>query len=499
LKIALICIRDKHFVSNASSKFLKRREKNPYPGNKKHYVFGEPPLGIMYLSSVLKKAGHEVLLTDQCHPEYTDRSFLELLEKERPDIVGFSFLSNACYPIAISLSRKIKTALPASKIVYGGVFSTINAQKIVATEDSVDIVARGEGEDIIIDLTLNLSRPDNILGITFKSKSGLVVENPDRQHIRDLDTIPFPDRDSLDIHYVATLPLNFPAAIWDLPYTSVLSSRGCPFSCIFCNCPTFSKRICRFRSAGNILEELDELAVKGYRSLCFVDDNFLLDRDRVVEICNGMIARDYQFKWSCEGRTDSRLNDTFDILSTAGCDLLMFGVESGSQRILDYMRKRTGLPQIEKAISNARKAGISLIHGFFLVGTPGETVEEVKETLRFAEKIDINSFAFGTLRAFRGTALWRDAVERSLIDDDKDWDKVFFAHAIYPDVLDSKVLYKLRSRLLKKLIFKKIVKKPFDAVKMLRRFFECVSLKDIYQILTSSETGYSLRKEEKIQ
>lgn len=485
MKTSLIFIRDRRFFSRPSFKFLQRRKKHPYPGGKPHYVCGDPPLGIMYLSSALKQAGHEVSLMDQCHPQYSDERFLESLARERPEIVGLSFLSNACYPAARSLSRKIKAALPQTRIVYGGVFSTINAQKIIASEDSVDIVVRGEGEQCIVELAQNSGKIDDIAGITFRSSSGKIVETPEREMITDLDLLPFPDRESLDINFVASLPLDVPAVIWDRPFTTIITSRGCPFSCTFCNCPTFSHRKCRLRSSANILQELKEMERQGYRSFCFVDDNFLLVPDRVEEICKGMSAL-HPFRWGCEGRVDPRGYDVFKHLSAAGCDLVMFGIESGSQRVLESMNKKTKIPEIEKAISSAKKAGIEIIHGFFIVGSPGETVEEVRQTFEFAERNDINSFGFNSLVAFRGTPLWNDAVARGIIDDERDWDQIFPVHKIYPDAIDSRTLFALRSRLVKRLIRRKITRHPRAALKIFKRFLDCMSLKDLYHLLTSS-------------
>jgi radical SAM superfamily enzyme YgiQ (UPF0313 family) len=487
LKTSLIFVRDRRFFSPASAKFLHRRKKAAYPQGKKHYVFGEPPLGIMYLSSVLKEIGHEVSMTDQCHPEYSDERFVDSLRRERPDMVGISFLSNMCYPAARRLSRKIKAALPDTKTVYGGVFPSINAREIVASEDSVDIVARGEGEGIIRDMAQGLDSLGDIPGITFRSRAGEVVENPDREGIADLDSIPFPDRDGIDINYVASLPLDVPTVIWDRPYTSILSSRGCAFGCNYCNCPTFSGKKCRVRSAGNVIKELEEIDRRGYGAFTFVDDNFLLQPKRATEICEGMLARGHSFLWACEGRADPRVNGVFEKLSRAGCDLIMFGVESGSQRVLDGMNKRTKLPEIERAVAHAKKAGIALRHGFFIVGSPEETPEQVEKTFAFAEKIEITSFNFNSLIAFRGTPLWRDAVGRGLIDEEKDWDKMFAVHSIYPDAIDSKTLFPLRSRLVKRLVRRKVMKHPREAVKIFRRFLECMSAQDIYRLLTSSK------------
>ena len=483
MKISLIFVRDRSYFSPPSSKFANRRKKNPYPDDEKHYVFGGPPLGIMYLSSVLKKAGHEVTLSDQCHPEYSDEKFVDSLTRERPDMVGISFLSNTCYPQACTLSRKIRAALPSTTIVYGGVFSTINAQKIVSSEASVDIVARGEGEGIILDLADGLNRLDDIQGITFRSRDGKVVETPNREKLVDLDSIPFPDRESLDINFVFPLPLTIPTVIWDRPSTTILSSRGCPFDCVYCNCPTFSSRRCRSRSAENVLKEIEEIEKQGYGSFCFVDDNFLLDPKRVTEICDGMISRRYSFKWACEGRNDPEVNGVFEKLSSAGCDLVMFGIESGSQRILDSMNKRTKLSDIEKTVANARKAGIDIIHGFFVIGSPGETIEEVKETFDFAERLEINSFGFNILFAFRGTPLWDDAVAEGLIDEERNWDKMLPTYDIYPDAIDSRTILNLRSKFVRRLIRRKIARHPFRAAKILKRFSECMSVRDIYRLL----------------
>ena len=162
--------------------------------------------------------------------------------------------------------------MPSVKIVYGGVFPTINADKIIACEPSVDIVARGEGEGIIQELTDGKTRLSDIAGITFRNEKGEVVETPNRLGLADLDTIPFPDRESLDINYVASLPLDVPTVIWDTPYTSLVSSRGCPFNCTYCNCPSFSYRKCRFRSVENVLKELEEIKKLGYGAFSFLDE-----------------------------------------------------------------------------------------------------------------------------------------------------------------------------------------------------------------------------------
>ena len=485
MRVSLIFIRDERFFSRPSSKFLQMRAKKPYSGNKEHYVLADPPLGIMYLSSVLKKHGHEVSLYDQAHPLYSDEQFIESLREEKPEMVGISLLSNSSYPTAVQVSRKIKEAFPSMLIVCGGVFPTINADKIVETEKSIDVVGRGEGEEIILDLAAKKPLKD-IKGITFRDENGEVVINEDRDLIEDLDALPFPDRDGIpDLHYVASLPLDVPAVVWDRPYTTILTSRGCPFACSFCNCPTFSRRKCRFRSAESILQELEEINGK-YGAFCFIDDNFLLREKRVLEVCDKMTEKKYSFKWACEGRVDTRNDDIFKRMESVGCDLIMFGIESGSQKVLNSMQKKTKIEEIERSVKLAKKAGISVVHGFFIVGFPGETEEDVIKTFTFAEKLPLNSFAFNSLTAFRGTPLWNDVVERKLIDD-KDWEKLFPIHKIDPTAVNSKALFKLRSRLVRRLILRKVLFHPIATLKIMFRFLKCMTFGDIIRLVTSSK------------
>ena len=487
MQVALVFVRDRRFYATPSGRFIARRRREPYPGGRPHYVLGEPPLGIMYLSAVLKRAGHEVTLTDQCHPEYNDDDYVAALQREQPDLVGLSFLSNMCYPAARALSRRIKAALPATTIVYGGVFATVNAERIVATEPAVDMVCRGEGEEVILDLAAGVD-PAEVRGLTYRNDAGDVVENPARPPIRDLDALPFPDRDAIDINYVAALPLDVPAVIWDRPYTSIVSSRGCPYDCTYCNCPTFSDRKVRMRSAANVLSELAEIADRGYRAFSFLDDNFLLDTRRASAICAELVAHGPAFQWACEGRVDARGDGIFAQLAAAGCDLVMFGIESGSQRVLDSLRKRTRLNEVEMAVAQAHRAGIGIVHGFFIVGCPDETVAEIEATFALARRLPLNSFNFNSLTAFRGTPLWGDAVARGLIDDERDWHRMFRVHEIYPEAIDSATLFRVRSTQVKRLILQKVLTRPRDAARILRRFLASMSPADVYRLVFSTQS-----------
>ena len=245
------------------------------------------------------------------------------------------------------------------------------------------------------------------------------------------------------------------------------------------------------RSAENVLKELDEIKRLGYGAFTFLDDNFLLKPERAEKICDGMVSRGHSFRWACEGRAEGQTLASFGKLRAAGCDLVMFGVESGSQRVLDGMKKRTKLAEIEEAVNSAWRSGIGILHGFFIVGSPGETIQEVEATFKFAERLPINSFNFNSLTAFRGTALWKDAVAKRLIDDDADWEKAIPIHTIYPDCIDTQTLFRFRSRMVKRLIVRKIVRHPFSAVRIMARFLNCMSLVDLYRLCTSSKSKHT--------
>ncbi len=232
----------------------------------------------------------------------------------------------------------------------------------------------------------------------------------------------------------------------------------------------------------------------GYTAFSFVDDNFILETQRCKDICQGIIAEGHDFRWACEGRVDTTGSGLFNDLSAAGCDLILFGIESGSQRILNNMNKRTKIADIEDAVSCADKAGIGIVHGFFIVGSPSETVEEVRQTFALAERMKLNSFNFNSLTAFRGTPLWNDAVARGIIDEDRDWDKMFPVHEIYPDVIDSQTLFSLRSKLIRHLIRRKLLWNPGTAFRLFKRFLDCMSVKDLYRLLTSSTSDHKRKR-----
>jgi radical SAM superfamily enzyme YgiQ (UPF0313 family) len=303
--------------------------------------------------------------------------------------------------------------------------------------------------------------------------------------IEDLDLFPYPDRSSLPIDFIEALPLDVPAVFSLNKFCTMQTSRGCPFNCIYCIIPTYSNCRWRFRSSENVLGEMQELSDMGYRSVYFIDDHFLLKSDRIRDICNGIIDRGLEFHWGCEGRVDSKAIDQFSLMSKANCKVLAFGIEAGTQKILDRLGKKQTLDQIKRAVDEAKKKGIERIHGFFIIGSPGETEEDIMQSFRFAARLKIDTFNFDRLCAHRGTPLWRGYVESGIIDDARDWYKYFKCSDIDASVLSGNELNRIRMKGYALLFFHRIFGRPFQSYKLIRSFSRNMEMSDIYRLLSS--------------
>ena len=452
-------------------------------------VMGFPPIGIMSLSSVLKRAGHEVTMFDQANPDTPNTVIVDELRRQKPDLVGMSFLSTTSYPYAKILARQLRAADANVKLAFGGVFATLNAPLIKAQCQEVDFVCRGDGEQLIVDLLERLNDPDTVTGVTWQEKDGTLRNNPNRALPRDLDQWPLPDRESLPLDFVESMPLDVPAVLSLDRFTTMQTSRGCPWPCVFCDIPIFNEGKWRARTPAHVIAEFEQLRKDGYGSVYFVDDHFLLQPKRIEAICDGLIAAKNPIKYGLEGRVDSVAQHLFPKLAQSGCRTIMFGIESGSQKILDRLKKEQTLAQIETAVTNAKAAGIEIVHGFFVVGIPDETEEDLRATFRFASKIRIDSFGFNRLCVYRGTPLWHEYVKRGLVNDALDWYKDFKCTSIDPTCLPGEEVHRIRSEEMRKLILYKFTRFPIQTFRLLRRFLRFMPLRDVIYLVVKPFLG----------
>ncbi len=451
-------------------------------------VMGFPPIGIMSLSAVLKRAGHECVMFDQANPATPNDVILEEIRRGKPALVGLSFLSTTSYPYAKILARQIRAVDGEVRLAFGGVFATLNAELVKGQCPEVDFVCRGDGEQLILDLLECLDDPAEVAGLTW-SKDGSVISNPNRPLDRDLDQWPFPDRESLPLDFVESMPLDVPAVLSMERFTTMQTSRGCPWPCVFCDIPIFNEGKWRSRSAQHVVDEFKHLQKLGYGAVYFVDDHFLLQPKRIEAICNGIVEAEVDIQWGCEGRVDSTAQHLFPAMAKAHCRTLMFGVESGSQRVLDRLRKDQTLAQVESAVDNAKAAGIEIVHGFFVVGSPDETTEDMRATFDFAARLKLDTFGFNRLCVYRGTPLWKEYVARGLVDDANDWYKYFKCSEIDPTCLSGPVINEQRSAGLRRLFRYKVLHYPRQTFRLLRRFLRHMPLRDVVYLIVKPFLG----------
>jgi len=389
-----------------------------------------PPLGILYLASTLKAKGIEVSVLDHAAEETSIKKVTDWVIKEDPDILGLSVLVTSSLT-APKIAEEVKKKKSDIIIVFGNHHATFNAERILKKYPFVDVIVRGEGEQSCLDLVTCFEKRNSlkkISGITFRHKNN-IVSNPDRLLIKNVDSLPFPERSMLNNEYHNTT-LGINAA--PKKFTSFLSSRGCVFNCRFCSCTSIAQSLWRARSVENVMEELHLLVSEGYKQVMFVDDNFTLNRKRVVKLCQRMRKEKVDLEWICEGRVDQSSYDMFREMVKSGCRMMYFGIESGIQKVLDYYNKKTTPKQSIEAVQKARKAGIDLIVGSFILGAPNETKVDIQKTLNFVCGLDLDIPQINVLSAVPGNAVWEEFKEKGILNEDVYWETGICISDIYP-------------------------------------------------------------------
>lgn len=398
-----------------------------------------PPLGVLYIASMLLDRGHNVEVVD-CDQEgnYLE-SIYKTLSMLNPEFIGISCMT-ATFMSAIGTARFIKSIDSKYKIVLGGIHPHYFPQKILSDYKEVDCVAIGEGEHTIVELVEQQLPLSMIRGLAFRS-NGQIVVNEKRTLIDNLDSIPFPARELVDkyeYNFAASLSLKDPRRYFfarKREFTSIITSRGCPFSCTFCANSAFNEGRIRYRSAENVLAEISELVDKGYTKFFFMDDHFTSKPDRAIQICKGLqsLRAQHNIRWLCLGRADNPQDELYRAMKDAGCMQILIGLESGSQSILNYFNKKINLEKVRRTVNCAKKYNIDILASIIL-GAPCETDETIKETSRFLNSLDIDFLEVNKLAIAPGTEIWRDLEDKHLIDTAVDWNRVLFIHDIYSDL-----------------------------------------------------------------
>lgn len=393
----------------------------PFPANlrkerlRSGYVL--PPLGLAYLAGALENHGHVVSILDAWTLDLTQQAVIKKVNDKKPDIVGIT-CDISRIDVTIEIANKVKQLRRNIGIIVGGPFATIRPDYLLKRAE-IDAIAIGESEHTVLELIPALQdkrQLHRVKGIVFND-NGDIIRTPPQPLIADLDTIPFPAFHLLPMsHYSYVEALRRPTA-------AMVTSRGCPFRCGFCEVPRIWGRKYRYHSAERIVAEIEFLQEKwNIKAIRFNDSEFLLNKDRIIKLCELILKKGIKVEWSCETRVDTI--DDIEFLRTikkAGCNSIIIGVESGNQKILDRINKNITLEQSSMAIRNCKKVGIRT-SAFFMIGLPGETYETVVETIKFAKKLDPDYVFWNTYTPFPDTPLWDYYTERGLINEDQiDW------------------------------------------------------------------------------
>ena len=362
-----------------------------------------PPLGMAYIGGYLRDKGVEVKILDLAALRLNDEQEKEAIRRSGADFIAIAATTNTITE-AYSLAKKAREVLPKAKIAVGGPHPTMMPERTLQECAEIDYCIISEAEETTFELCQGKKDKD-ILGIAYRvsqahpasSKRGQsreknqeIIVNPPRPLIQNLDSIPFPARDLLPLSRYWT------PGVRRYPFATIMTSRGCPYSCTFCsNFRTQGKQF-RYRSPENVLAEIDFL-VKNYgiKELNILDDNFTFMPKRVEEICDGLIKRNYDLDLKTGNgiRADRVTPELLKKMKQAGFYLVAFGIEAGNSEILKKMRKGETKEHIIKAVRWAKEAGL-LTEGFFMFGNEGEGRKEMLETIQFAKDLDLNIAQF---------------------------------------------------------------------------------------------------------
>lgn len=381
-------------------------------------ALGWPALSLLYLATSLKINGFASRIIDQVGDMYSKEEVLSRIRQYNPEAIGVS-LSLLSHDNAWSIISSAKETNPNLTVILGGIQASINDVEYLRSSDKVDVVVRGEGESTLPEVMKALEKKRNfskVRGISFREKNGRIIRNPDKKPM-NINEIPFPDRTLLGKRGLRRQLCVGGMIFADSRFTTILSSRGCPYQCNFCSTggPFYKFRV---RSTENLLDEMEEIMSLGYENLVFVDDNFLCTEKRTREICLGMKKRMLEFRWACEARVTTKM-ETYLQMVQAGCESITFGLESGQDKVLRYLNKKQTTSQIKTGIWKAFKAGVRLLGGFFIIGTPIETPEDIVFTMNFATHLPLDYAVFTPLKVFPKTKLWFEMVEKGVISRDE--------------------------------------------------------------------------------
>jgi anaerobic magnesium-protoporphyrin IX monomethyl ester cyclase len=362
---------------------------------------GALPIGLFYVGALLKSHGYEVEILDWHGASGNPKLIEKVLKEKRPDVLGFSVLQANRWG-AIEIARIAKKVNPQTTIIFGGVSPTFLWKHFLSHFPAVDFVVLREGERPFLHLTRWVEKGGNekdleaIEGIAYRTGEG-IMKNPPGPFLENPDDLPDPAK--------------------YFTFQHVVSSRGCPWECIFCGSPRFWERRVRFHSVNYFVNQLETLYRKGVSFFYVSDDTFTLKKERVISICKEIIRRKLPITWVAISRVSDVNDEVIFWMRKAGCVQVSYGVESGSKKIRNLLNKKIKTSHIQEAFACTTRMGI-MARAYFIYGNKDESPETIQETIDLMLQVKPLSVIFYILDIFPGTALYEDFKKASGVTDD---------------------------------------------------------------------------------
>lgn len=362
-----------------------------------------PPLGLLYIAGYIRRhTPHEVSLIDAQAEKLDYSSLRGEVATRKPDLVGITAMTMTLIDV-LETTRMVKRVDDQMITVLGGPHVHLFPDETIRF-DSVDYLVLGEGEQVFADLLEGIRTDGDlqtIKGIVYK-KNGVPVHTGARPLIDDLDDLPFPPRQLLDCRKYGSLLFK------EKVVTTLFTSRGCPFHCSFCDRPHLGKRF-RARSAKNVVDEIAHCTTLGIRNFLIYDDTFTVQKDRVMRICDEILARGLNISWDIRSRVDTVDEAMLIALKKAGCQGIHYGIEAGTNEILKRLNKGIRIEQVEETFNLTRKHGIPIL-AYFMIGNPGEGKTEIDATFAAIKRLKPDYLHLTILTPFPGTQIYRDGL-----------------------------------------------------------------------------------------
>jgi magnesium-protoporphyrin IX monomethyl ester (oxidative) cyclase len=390
------------------------------------------PLGLLSMAAYLERRGHDVHVVDCLGPSATadPRINADQILARNPDLVGVSATTSG-FLDGYELTRRIKRARPSVRCVFGGVHISALGASLLAQFEHIDYLCLGEGEVTLTELAEGQS-PATIDGLAWRD-DGQPVTNAARNHIPDLDSLPFPAYEKL-----SGFPRGYNLPLFSyiqFPGATMVTSRGCPYQCSYCDRSVF-KRGFRYNSAEYIYEHINYLRTRfGVRHINIYDDLFTANRRRISELCDRLISRPLGIQFNCAVRVGHSDNAMLKMLKAAGCLMVSVGIETGDSDLMNIHKPGVQLEEVRDTIRRIQAAGLRA-KGLFMMGLPGETVESIRKTSDLALSLDLDDMNTSKFTPFPGAPVWQTIHESGRLE--ADWRKMNCLNFVFlPQAVDS--------------------------------------------------------------